>query len=329
MDIARINMAHDVRRIDGGWDFTEHEKAINFVREVSKEVGKEIKILQDISGPKIRFGKIKGGKAYLKKGDRVIISETGEEGERTGENVFKVSINFKGVLKELRKGAHLEVDDGRLTLEVIRVMDDEVECVVLNNHELKEGKGVNIPVSCKELPIIEKKDEEALKFGIEIGVDIVAISFVRNAEDIKKVRGFLNERGGRPLIVAKIERKEGVENLNEILDVSDMLMVARGDLGLDVGLENVPLYQAFIIQKAKLVYKPVIVATQMLASMEHSNRPTRAEVCDIANAVFQGADALMLSDETAGKEAKFPIEAVKWMRRVIEKTEEFKAKNWI
>jgi len=321
VDVVRINMAHDVKEQNGKFDFSEHSKTIDFVRRASEELGKIVGILQDISGLKVRIGEIKGKKLELKRGDRIVIVNKNIEGEKGKDNKFYLTLNFKQIIGKLKPNQKLLVDDGRLTLEVISVSSDKVECEVLTSHILWEKKGINIPYFSSELPVLTERDEASLLFGIKENVDMIAISFVRNAKDILNVREFLKKNNTDKPIIAKIEKKESIENLDEIVKVADGVMVARGDLGIEIELENLPIYQEKIIQTARRYRKPVIMATQMLYSMIKNDTPTRAEVCDIGNAIKQDCDALMLSDETAGIEAKYPVKAVEWMAKIIEKNE--------
>lgn len=323
MDAARLNMAHDVSRgEDGGWDFGAHAGAIETVRRVSGRLGRPVGIIQDISGLKMRIGPLRGGKMEIGRGDRVVITKKAVEGERGEDGVFRFTLNFRRVIDRLATGQLLLVDDGRFSLEVVSVSPSGAECRALGDHLLWQGKGINIPDFPADLPVLTDRDRAALLFGLEKGVDLFGISFVRHARDLVTVRRFLARHGGgRKPLIAKIEKKEAIDNLGEILEAADGVMVARGDLGVEMDLASLPGLQEQIIGEARRRGKPVIVATQMLYSMVGADRPTRAEVSDIGSAVRQDCDALMLSDETAGLEAKYPVQATAWMARVIEASE--------
>ncbi|GIM47112.1 pyruvate kinase [Collibacillus ludicampi] len=307
MDVARLNFSHGT--------YEEHKARIDNIREAAREVGKTVAILLDIKGPKIRTGLIENGEAELKEGDKITL--TTEEILGTSE---KVSISYKGLPEDVRPGSRLLIDDGLIGLTVESVEGNEIHCRVINGGMLKNRKGINAPGVRLRIESVTEKDIADIRFGIEQGVDIIAASFVRSAEDVLTVRRILEESGAEMDIIAKIEAEEALEKLDEIIQVADGLMVARGDLGVEIPTEEVPLWQKIMIEKCNKAGKPVITATQMLDSMQRNPRPTRAEASDVANAIFDGTDAIMLSGETAA--GKYPVEAVKTMARIAERTEE-------
>jgi pyruvate kinase len=307
MDVARLNFSHGT--------YEEHKARIDTIREAAREVGKTVAILLDIKGPKIRTGLIENGEAELKEGDKITL--TTEEVLGTSE---KVSISYKGLPEDVRPGSRLLIDDGLIGLTVESVEGNEIHCRVINGGVLKNRKGINAPGVRLRIESVTEKDIADIRFGIEQGVDIIAASFVRSADDVLTVRRILEESGAEMDIIAKIEAEEALEKLDEIIQVADGLMVARGDLGVEIPTEEVPLWQKIMIEKCNKAGKPVITATQMLDSMQRNPRPTRAEASDVANAIFDGTDAIMLSGETAA--GKYPVEAVKTMARIAERTEE-------
>lgn len=310
MDIARFNFSHG--------DHAEQKARMDMLKRIRAEEGKPIAILLDTKGPEIRTGLLKEGKKVtLKEGNRFMLSVEDIVGD---EN--KVAITYKGLIEDSVIGGKILIDDGLIELEVKEKAATEIVCKVINGGELGERKGVNVPNIPIRLPAITEKDKEDIRFGIEQDVDFIAASFVRNAECILEIRALLRECGA-PFtpIIAKIENEEGVRNLDEILRVADGIMVARGDLGVEIPPEQVPHIQKFIIQKCNECSKPVITATQMLDSMIRNPRPTRAEVTDVANAVYDGTDAVMLSGETA--QGKYPIEALQMMVHICENTEQY------
>jgi len=306
MDVARLNFSHGTH--------AEHAQVIRALREGDPSWGRPITILQDLQGPKVRLGTFVGGQAML-------VSE--EEFTLTGRDVkgtaSRSSLNHPEFLAALRPGDAVWMDDGMIQLVVETVDQGEVRCRVVSGGMVSDHKGVSfprlpVPVSC-----LSPKDREDLRFGIEQGVDYVAISFVRSAADIQEVRKFLHDQGANIPIIAKLERAEIVANLQGVLPLVDAVMVARGDLGVEVPLEDVPIIQKEVIRQARLAKVPAIVATQMLESMVTHSRPTRAEVSDVATAIFDGADAIMLSAETAS--GRYPHEAVEVMARVAVRAE--------
>jgi pyruvate kinase len=308
MNVARLNFSHG--------DHEEHGARIANIREAARRTGKTVGILLDTKGPEIRTGDMAEEKVVLNAGQQLIISM--KEVKGTAE---KISVTYSGLAKDVHPGSKILLDDGLIELEVISRTDDEIVTKVLNSGELKSKKGVNVPGVSVNLPGITEKDAKDILFGIEQGIDFIAASFVRRASDVLEIRELLEKNhAGHIMIIPKIENREGVENIDEILSVSDGLMVARGDLGVEIPAEEVPLVQKMLIKKCNALGKPVITATQMLDSMQRNPRPTRAEASDVANAIFDGTDAIMLSGETAAGE--YPIEAVKTMDRIAFRTEQ-------
>lgn len=308
MNVARLNFSHG--------DHAEHGARIANIREAAKLTGKTVGVLLDTKGPEIRTGDMATEKVFLKTGQNLIISM--EEVKGTNE---KISVTYTGLSKDVHPGSRILLDDGLIELEVISTTEKEILTKVLNNGELKSKKGVNVPGVSVNLPGITEKDAKDILFGIEQGIDFIAASFVRRSSDVLEIRELL-EKNGAPdiMIIPKIENREGVDNIDEILNVSDGMMVARGDLGVEIPAEEVPLVQKQLIKKCNAAGKPVITATQMLDSMQRNPRPTRAEASDVANAIFDGTDAIMLSGETAAGD--YPVEAVKTMNRIATRTEE-------
>ncbi|WP_100399858.1 pyruvate kinase [Bacillus sp. FJAT-44742] len=307
MNVARLNFSHG--------DFEEHGARIKNIREASKRTGKTVAILLDTKGPEIRTNTMENGAIHLEKGQNLLVST--DEVIGTPE---KISVTYKGITNDLEKGKKILLDDGLIELEVLEVRNTEVLTRVLNNGELKNKKGVNLPNVKLNLPGITEKDAEDIVFGIEQKVDFIAASFVRRAEDVLEIRELLEQRKAEDIhIIPKIENQEGIDNINEILEVSDGLMVARGDMGVEIPPEEVPLVQKSLIKKCNTIAKPVITATQMLDSMQRNPRPTRAEASDVANAIFDGTDAIMLSGETAAGD--YPVEAVQTMSDIATRAE--------
>ncbi len=307
MNAARLNFSHGVH--------SEHKVRIEKIKKVREKKNLPIGIILDTKGPEVRLGKFDGGRAEIREGDRVIV--TTEEILGTAE---RFSVTYKEMPDEVKIGSKILIADGMLQLEVVEIEKKEVTTKALNSGILTDRKNVNIPGATSKLPALMEKDIEDLKFGIENGIDIVAASFIRKASDVLEIRRVLDENGGEGIhIISKIENREGVDNIDEILEVSDGIMVARGDLGVEIPTEEMPLIQKKLIKHANEAGKPVITATQMLESMIKNPRPTRAEVTDIANAIWDGTDAVMLSGETAIGE--YPEEAVKIMASIAKKTE--------
>lgn len=285
MSVARLNFSHGTH--------AEHEETIGWIREIARERCEEIAILQDLCGPKIRTGAMA----------QAIDLHAGEELVLTSEVIQggpgRVSVSYEHFPREVTRGDRVVLADGEIELEVVEVVARDVRCRVVVGGKLTERKGVNLPGATLSVPSLTEKDREDLRFGVHHQVDMIAISFVRSAADVRLAKRLVAEAGGDQPIIAKIEKHEALGNIDEIIEVADGLMVARGDLGVDVPLERVPLIQKRLIQKANMAGIPVITATQMLRSMVDNIRPTRAEVTDVANAIFDGTDAVMLSEETA------------------------------
>jgi pyruvate kinase len=307
MNMARLNLSH------GGYE--EHQSRLNEVRAAAKEAGKPVAILVDLQGPKIRLARFKAGPHDLSRGD--IFTITTDEVEGTKE---RVGTTYKGLPGDCKPGDRILIDDGKVTVEVTEVKGNDVVTKVIEPGAVSNNKGINLPGVAVSVPALSEKDKEDLRWGLNAGADFIALSFVRSAEDIVDVHQIMDEVGIRVPVIAKIEKPQAVENLQEIVNAFDGIMVARGDLGVELPIEEVPLVQKHCIELAREAAKPVIVATQMLDSMITNSRPTRAEATDCANAVLDGADALMLSGETSVGE--FAIEAVQTMARIISHTEE-------
>jgi pyruvate kinase len=308
MDAARLNFSHGT--------YETHSVIIENLKKVREELGKPIPLILDTKGPEIRIKKFKDDKKInLDTGSHFILTTDEIDGD---EN--RVSVTYKNLPNELEKNSRILIDDGLVELKVLSISGNEIECVVVNGGALSSNKGVNIPNIHVDLPILTERDIEDLKFGIKNGFDYVAASFVRNASDVLKIRSALEENGGSGIsIISKIESREGVKNIDEILAVSDGIMVARGDLGVEIPIEEVPVLQKELIKKANNLCKPSITATQMLESMITHPRPTRAEANDVANAIFDGSDAIMLSGETAS--GSYPVETVEIMSKIAITTE--------
>jgi pyruvate kinase len=304
MNVARLNFSHGNHE-----GYTEY---IANIKEASQ--GKHIGILLDTQGPEIRTGMLKD-KVTLQAGSSFILRTTDGEGDETG-----VSVTYSRLAEEVYPGAKILIDDGLIELKVEKATQTEIHCTVMNGGELGSRKGINLPGIAVNLPAVTDKDVADITFGIDQGVDFIAASFVRKASDVLEIRKILESKGADIHIISKIENHEGVKNIDEILLVSDGIMVARGDLGVEIPTEEVPLVQKSIIEKCNRFGKPVITATQMLDSMIRNPRPTRAEASDVANAIFDGTDAVMLSGETAS--GKYPVEAVKTMAKIAERTEQ-------
>ncbi|MGF1714869.1 pyruvate kinase PykF [Photobacterium chitinilyticum] len=309
MNVMRLNFSHG--------DFAEHGQRIDNLREVMAATGKQLAILLDTKGPEIRTIKLENGQDFsLVAGQEfTFTTDTSVVG-----NQDRVAVTYPGFAKDLTAGNTILVDDGLIEMEVLETTETEVKCKVLNNGDLGENKGVNLPGVSVKLPALAEKDKADLKFGCEQGVDFVAASFIRKAEDVKEIRELLNANGGEKIqIISKIENQEGVDNFDAILDASDGIMVARGDLGVEIPVEEVIFAQKMMIEKCNRARKVVITATQMLDSMIKNPRPTRAEAGDVANAIMDGTDAVMLSGESA--KGKYPIEAVTIMAQICERTD--------
>jgi len=307
MNMARLNLSHG--------SYEEHQARLDSVRNAAKAAGRPVAILVDLQGPKIRLARFKAGPHDLARGD--IFTITTDEVEGTKE---RVGTTYKGLPGDCKAGDRILIDDGKVTVEVVEVKGNDVVTKVIEPGAVSNNKGINLPGVAVSVPALSEKDIDDLRWGLRAGADFIALSFVRSAEDIKDVHKIMDEEGIRVPVIAKIEKPQAVENLAGIVDAFDGIMVARGDLGVELPIEDVPLVQKQCIELARDMAKPVIVATQMLDSMITNSRPTRAEATDCANAVLDGADALMLSGETSVGE--FAIEAVQTMARIIQKTEE-------
>ena len=307
MNMARLNLSH------GG--YPEHQARLDQVRLASKEAGVPVAILVDLQGPKIRLARFKAGPHDLARGD--IFTITTDEIEGTKD---RVGTTYKGLPGDCKAGDRILIDDGKVTIEVIEVKGDDVITKVIEPGAVSNNKGINLPGVAVSVPALSEKDIDDLRWGLKAGADFIALSFVRSADDIVDVHRIMDEVGIRVPVIAKIEKPQAVSNLQEIVNAFDGIMVARGDLGVELPIEEVPLVQKHCIQLAREAAKPVIVATQMLDSMITNSRPTRAEATDCANAVLDGADALMLSGETSV--GAFAIEAVQTMARIITHTEQ-------
>lgn len=307
MDAARINFSHGT--------YETHAETIAKLKQAREELNAPIPLILDTKGPEIRVKTFKEDKVRLEEDATFTLTTRDVEGD-----VNIVSVTYADLPKDVHRGSRILIDDGLIELKVEDITETDVVCKVINGGVVKSRKGVNLPGVEVNLPSLMEKDIEDLKFGVENGFDIVAASFIRSAEDVLKIRRVLEENGGGQMhIISKIENQQGVENIDKILEASDGIMVARGDLGVEIPPEEVPLVQKILIAKANCIGKPVITATQMLESMVHSPRPTRAEANDVANAIFDGSDAIMLSGETAA--GAYPLEAVATMARIALKAE--------
>lgn len=307
LNVARLNFSHG--------DFEEHGARIASIREAAQKTGKTVAILLDTKGPEIRTGTLEKGEVDLKAGQDLVVSM-----DEVSGNESMISVTYPGLVDDVHEGSKILLDDGLIELEVTKVERNQLQTKVLNSGTLKNKKGVNVPNVSVNLPGITDKDARDIEFGISQGVDFIAASFVRRASDVLEIREILEQHNAEHIqIIPKIENQEGVDNINEILEVSDGLMVARGDLGVEIPAEDVPLVQKELIRKCNDKGKPVITATQMLDSMQRNPRPTRAEASDVANAIFDGTDAIMLSGETAA--GLYPVEAVQTMHKIAMKAE--------
>ncbi|MEM9328535.1 MAG: pyruvate kinase [Bacteroidota bacterium] len=305
-NVFRMNFSHGTHE--------DHLMVINMVKEVNDELGTSVALLQDLQGPKIRVGQVENGGVGIEPGEKLTITTQ----EMLGTNK-KVSTVYKGITNDLEPGSTVLIDDGNLELKVDKVEGDEVHSTVVHGGVLKSRKGINLPDANVSAPSLTEKDIEDLEFGMEHEIEWVALSFVRRAADIHDLRARLEAKGKRSKIVAKMEKPEAIANMDEIIEATDAIMVARGDLGVEIPMERVPLEQKRMVKKCNRLGKPVIIATQMMESMIENPRPTRAETNDVANAVMDGADALMLSAESAS--GKFPVHAVRSMSKTIAEVE--------
>ncbi|NMA87513.1 MAG: pyruvate kinase [Tissierellia bacterium] len=308
LNVVRLNFSHG--------SYEEHKERIDMVKRLREEMDLPIAIMLDTKGPEIRLGNFRES-IELKDGDIFTLTTK----DIIGDNK-KVSVTYENLAKDVKKGDRILIDDGLIEMVIEKIVNDEdIVCKVLNGGTLSDHKGVNVPNVAINLPAITKKDISDIIFGIENDIDFVAASFIRKAEDVLEIRRILEENNGADIhIISKIENQEGVDNIEEIIEASDGIMVARGDLGVEILTEEIPLIQKEIIKKCNIAGKPVITATQMLDSMMRNPRPTRAEVTDVANAILDGSDAIMLSGETAV--GKYPVESVKTMYKIATKTED-------
>ena len=307
MDVARLNFSHGTH--------SEHARRIERLRRVAHQLKRTICILQDLQGPKIRTGVLKDGKTItLKPGALLTITP-----RKVAGTAALISSDFPELAREVAPGARVLLSDGRIELKVRAIHGDDVECEVLNGGTLGEHQGINLPDTSMAVPSITEKDKRDLEFGLKHGVDVVAMSFVRSADDIQAGKNLMREFGKSVPVIAKLEKPQAIDRLEEILEAANGVMVARGDLGVEMRPEQIPIIQKLVIQRSAVWRKPVITATQMLESMTENPRPTRAEASDVANAIFDGSDAVMLSGETA--RGKYPLETVAMMSRIVQEAE--------
>ena len=307
MNVGRLNFSHGTHE--------NHRTMIQTIRKVATKLDKPIPILQDLQGPKLRVGKIKSGLVELKKGNTISITNNDILGDET-----IISTTYKHLPDDVKPGDTILLDDGLIQLKVKEKKSNQILCQILEGGKLSDNKGINLPGVAISQPSFTKKDLQDLLFGIKHGVDMVAISFVRSPDDVMKVKDIIKEHNKDILVIAKLEKPEAIRHVEEIIDSSDGVMIARGDLGVELPLQKVPSLQKNIIRMAIQKGKPVITATQMLESMRHNSRPTRAEVSDVANAIFDGTDAVMLSAETAT--GNYPVTTVKTMAKIISEAEQ-------
>ena len=305
-NVLRLNFSHG--------SHADHEKNINIIREISQNKGYHVGILQDLQGPKIRIGLMKDGGVPIEDGQELIITTEEVEG-----NAERVSTVYKEIVNDVKAGDTILIDDGNIELETLAVEGNAVKTKVVHGGVLKSRKGINLPDTEVSAPSLTEKDLADLKFGLSQDVDWIALSFVRKPDDIRAIKKIIKEAGSDAKVVAKIEKPEALRNIDEIIEETDALMVARGDLGVEIPMHEVPIWQKKLVIKCNKAAKPVIIATQMMESMIENPRPTRAETNDVANAVMDGADALMLSAESAA--GKFPVKAVQKMSETIKAVE--------
>ena len=307
MDVARLNFSHGTHR--------EHDEVVNLLRKTSKEVGRPVAILQDLQGPKIRVGSISAGTARLENGAFFTLTTRAVPGDETC-----ASTNYGEIGRDVKVGDRILLDDGLIELGVVEVDSEKVRCQVIKGGLLRPHKGINLPGVSVSIPALTAKDREDLRFGMTLGVDYVALSFVRSPDDVAQIKEVIRKEGPDVPVIAKLEKPEAIDGLEGILDLADGVMIARGDLGVELSPERVPVLQKRIIEDANREKVLVITATQMLESMTVNPRPTRAEASDVANAIFDGTDAVMLSGETAVGE--YPVPSVEMMARIVDQAEE-------
>lgn len=301
MSVARLNFSHGSHE--------DHAGMIARIRAASEQLNRPVAILQDLCGPKIRVGEVRPEGLRLSSGQRFVLTT---DISKTGEDC--VAVSYMDLPNQVKPGDRILLADGLMELNVQKTTEKQIVCKVITGGLLTSHKGINLPTSTLEIPALTEKDRRDLLFGLEKDVDFVALSFVRSAADIHTIKRIIHRQGKKTPVIAKFEKHEAIENADAILAAADGVMVARGDLGVEIPLENVPIIQKRVVRKANSLGKPVIIATQMLRSMVDSPRPTRAEATDVANAVLDGADAVMLSEETAS--GRYPVEAVKFMARI-------------
>jgi pyruvate kinase len=312
MNVARLNFSHG--------DLEGHREVIHKIRKLSSELDVVVSIMADLPGPKIRIGKLKDEPIHLKKDDKVTLTTENIEGD---ESV--IPVNYNKLPESVKPGRPVYLNDGFIQLNCLEVSDKSVECTVVVGGPLSSNKGMNLPGSRVFLEPVTETDLNIVDFALDEGVDIFSVSFIEKADDIQKIRDHAKAKSKSVFIVSKIEREEAVKNINEILNVTNGLMIARGDLGVEIPIQNVPNVQKELTHKANLLSIPVITATQMLESMTENIRPTRAEVTDVANAILDGTDAVMLSGETAA--GKYPVETVSMMTKIAREIEFWRSKN--
>lgn len=318
MDAARLNFSHGTHN--------EHLNYIQNIRKAREITGKNIAIIQDLQGPKIRIGKLNTEPIVIKKNEKIIIT-TDTDFYSDTRSELKIPTTYLNLPRDVKKGDRILIDDGKIELRVVNVKGSNITCKVVDGGELYSNKGINLPGVAVSSPSLTEKDKSDLDFGIKHGIDYCALSFVRSIDDIEELKKYLSQNSKAHIpVIAKIEKPEALNRLDDIIKIADCVIVARGDLGVEISLEEVPLIQKEIIRKCNELGKPVIVATQMLESMINNPRPTRAEVSDVANAVLDGADAIMLSGETSV--GKFPIDAVKMMDKIAKSVEKKHSHNF-
>ena len=303
MDVARLNFSHGTH--------SDHARRIRQLRRVAHQLKRTVCILRDLQGPKIRTGRLKGGKRVLLQAGAILTITP----RKVAGTADLIATDFAGLAREVEPGARVLLSDGRIELKVRAIHGEDVECEVLNGGTIGEQQGINLPGAAVAIPALTAKDKRDLEFGLKHGVDAVALSFVRSADDIRLAQSLMREFGKSVPIVAKLEKPQAIDHLEEILEVANGVMIARGDLGVELPPERVPIIQKLVIQRASIWRRPVITATQMLESMTENPRPTRAEASDVANAIFDGTDVVMLSGETA--KGRYPRETVAMMARII------------
>lgn len=308
MDVARLNFSHG--------NHEEHLARLTRLRQIAAEAGSDIAVMMDTKGPEVRLGTFPGGPVTLLDGQNFVLTTDDADCDEK-----RASVSYKGLPADVKTGDRILIDDGLIALEALSVSAKDIVCKVINGGEISSRKGVNVPGVPLRLPAVSEQDKLDLLFAAEHDFDFIAISFVRKSEDVQFIRKFLSDNGGAEIkLIAKIESREGLQNLREIIEESDGIMVARGDLGVEIPVEEIPIWQKTMIESCYRTGKPVITATQMLDSMQRNPRPTRAEVTDVANAIYDGTSAIMLSGETSA--GRYPVESVQTMVRIAETAEQ-------